>query len=145
MNFKTLFFLSLAALAFGACGDDDDDDVPATQAELLVANDWLYTDIFVAGAPFGFTSCGGDDFLSFTAAGAVAFSNNMDPDTCTISIVEYSGTYEVRNDSLFIDAINTDGDAAGGGFKINLLNESELRIQGEDDLIGTSEVRYTAQ
>ncbi len=143
MNFKNLFFLSVIALAFAACGDDDNE--PATQTDLLVANDWVYTDIYVASQPIGFTSCNGDDFLSFTASGAVSFSNNMDADTCTISFTEYSGTYEVRNDSLFIDAIDTDGDTAGGAFEITLLNGSELRIQGEDDLIGTSEVRYTAQ
>lgn len=133
----------MLALAFGACGDDDDE--PATQTDLLVANNWVYADIFVAAQPIGLTSCGGDDFLSFTAAGAVTFSNNMDADTCSLSFIEYAGTYEVRNDSLFIDAVDTDGDDSGGAFEITLLNGAELRLQGEDDFIGTSEVRYTAQ
>jgi len=131
------------AFAIGACGDDDDE--PTTQEDLLVANNWVYTDIYLATQPIGLKSCGGDDFLSFTSAGAVSYSNNMDADTCSFTFIEYAGTYEVRNDSLIIEAVDTDGANADAAFEITLLNETELRLQSEDATIGTSEVRYTAQ
>ena len=144
MNFKTLLFLSIGLFSFAACGDDDEETM-TTQADLLVANNWVYTDIYVSSAPIGLTSCLGDDFLSFTASGTVNFNIGMESDTCTFNAVAYSGTYEVRNDSLFIIATDTDGDDSSSATEITLLNSSELRLQGEDPFIGTSEARYTAQ
>ncbi|MFK8056656.1 MAG: lipocalin family protein [Saprospiraceae bacterium] len=144
MNFKTLFFLGLAALAFGACGDDDDAPM-TTQTDLLIANNWVYVDLFLGGNAIGFESCLGDDFLSFNAAGAVVFDNAMESDTCTVTLDPYSGTFEVRNDSLLIRATNPGGGSVENDFDIVQLDATELRVQSIDPLLGLIEVRYTVQ
>jgi len=150
MNFKTLFLIGLAALAFGACGDDDDEPM-ASRADLLAANNWVYDDFYDADGAFGLKSCNGDDFLAFSPAatssgsGQVVFDNADDADTCTISFVEYAGTYMLTNDSLIITATDSDGEDAGGRFGISRLDATELRLTEEDDDLGAVELRYTAQ
>jgi len=143
MNFKTLLFLSIGLFFFSACGDSDEEPM-TTQIDLLVANNWVYEDIYVSSSPIGLTSCLGDDFLSFTASGTVNFNVGMESDTCTFNALAYSGTYEVRNDSLFITATDTDGGDSSSATEITLLNSTELRLQGEDSFLGISEARYTA-